>query len=66
MHLSSPTYLFIFLNPENEEHALYLVGESLPSIEYTIEDIQEKQVSWGKVFMLNHNETCITLAPLHQ
>jgi len=42
MNLSSPTYLFISLKPGNEEHALYLIGESLPSNAYTIEDIQEE------------------------
>jgi hypothetical protein len=62
MSLHSPTYLAIFLKPENEEHALYLIGEALPAIVYTIEDIREEQVTWGKVFVLIHNEKCLTLA----
>ena len=62
MSLHSPTYLVIFLKPENEEHALYLIGESISSTTHTIVDTQEEQATWGTVFVLIHKEKRLTLA----
>jgi hypothetical protein len=62
--MSSPssTEITIFLNPENQEHALYLIGEAFTSTTFTVGDIQEEQVSWGTVFTLTHKEKRLTLA----
>ncbi len=46
MSTQSPTQICIFLNPEDEEHALYLIGESFTSTPFTIIDSQEQQVTW--------------------
>jgi hypothetical protein len=62
MSLHSPTHIIVFLKPENEEHALYLIGESFPSTAYTIVDTQEEQVTWGTVFVLIHKEKRLTVA----
>ena len=62
MSTPSPTQITIFLNPEDEEHALYLIGESLSSTTLTIIDTQEEQVTWGSVFVLTHKEKRLTLA----
>ncbi len=62
MSLHSPTDIIVFLKPENEEHALYLIGESFTSTVYTIVDTQEEQVTWGTVFVLKHKEKRLTLA----
>ena len=62
MSIPSPTQLFVFLNPEDEEHALYLIGESFTSTALTIVDTQEEQVPWGTVFVLIHKEKRLTLA----
>ncbi len=62
MSLHSPTHIIVFLKPENEEHALYLIGESFPSTAYTTIDTQEQQVTWGTVFVLIHKEKRLTVA----
>lgn len=62
MGLHSPTHIIVFLKPENEEHALYLIGESFTETVYTIIGAEEEQVSWGAVFMLIHKEKRLTLA----
>jgi hypothetical protein len=62
MSSPSPTHITIFLNPENEEHALYLISESFTSTALTILDTQEEQVRWGTVFVLIHKEKLLTLA----
>jgi hypothetical protein len=62
MSTPSPTHIIVFLNPENEEHALYLIGESLTSPALTIVDTQEEQITWGTVFVLTHKEKRLTLA----
>jgi hypothetical protein len=62
MSAPSPTQITIFLNPEDEEHALYLIGESLSSTTLTIIDTQEEQVTWGTIFVLTHQEKRLTLA----
>lgn len=60
--MHSPTHIIIFMKPENEEHALYLISESFASTAYTIVDTQEEQVTWGTVFVLIHKEMRLTLA----
>lgn len=62
MSLHSPTHLVIFLKPENEQHALYLIGEALSSTTYSVLDAREEQVTWGTVFSLYYKEMCLTLA----
>ncbi len=62
MSAPSPTQITVFLNPEDEEHALYLIGESFPPTTFTIIDTQEEQVTWGTVFVLTHQEKRLTLA----
>jgi hypothetical protein len=62
MSLHAPTHLIIFLKSKNEEHALYLIGESFASTAHTIVDTQEEQVTWGTVFVLFHKEKRLTLA----
>jgi len=62
MSTPSPTQVTIFLNPEDEEHALYLIGESFTSTTFTVIDTQEEQVTWGTVFVLTHKEKRLTLA----
>ena len=62
MSTPSPTHIIVFLNPENEEHALYLIGESFTSPALTIVDTQEEQITWGTVFVLTHKEKRLTLA----
>ncbi len=61
MGTSSPTQITVWLNPENEEHALYLIGESFTSTTFTIVDAQEEQATWGAVFVLTHKEKRLTL-----
>jgi len=58
----SPTQIIVFLNPENEAHARYLLSESFPSTALTRVDSQEEQVTWGTVFTLTHTEKRLTLA----
>jgi hypothetical protein len=48
--MRAATQLVIFLKPADEEHALYLIGESLTTTAWTILDTQEEQVSWGDLF----------------
>jgi hypothetical protein len=62
MSVPSPTQITVFLNPEDEEHALYLIGESFIATTFTITDTQEEQVTWGSVFVLAHQEKRLTLA----
>lgn len=62
MSTPSPTQIIVFLNPKDEEHALYLIGESLTATAFTIVDTQEEQVSWGDIFRLSHKEKRIALA----
>ncbi len=62
MSLHSPTDIFVFLKPENEEHALYLIGESFTSTVFTIVDTQEEQITWGTVLVLKHKGKRLTLA----
>ena len=62
MSTQSPTHICIFLIPEDEEHALYLIGESFTSTTFTIIDAREQQVTWGTLFVLTHKEKCLTLA----
>jgi len=62
MSSPSPTQITVFLNPEDEEHALYLINESFTSTTFTVVDTQEEQVTWGIVFVLTHKEKRLTLA----
>ncbi|SRR5713101_6804038 len=62
MSSPSPTQITVFLNPEDEEHALYLISESFTSTTFTVVDTQEEQVTWGTVFVLTHKERRLTLA----
>jgi hypothetical protein len=62
MSAPSPTQITIFLNPEDEEHALYLIGESFPPTTFTIIGTQEEQATWGSVFVLTHREKRLILA----
>jgi hypothetical protein len=62
MSTSSPTQITVFLNLGDEEHALYLIGESFTSTTFTIIDTQEEQATWGSVFVLTHKEKRLTLA----
>ena len=64
MSTPSPTQITVLLNPEDEEHALYLFGESFTSTTFTIIDTHEEQVTWGTVFVLTHKEKRLTLAVL--
>ena len=50
------------LNPKDEEHALYLIGESFTSSTFTIIDAREEQMTWGTFFVLTHKEKRLTLA----
>jgi hypothetical protein len=61
MSPSSPTQITVLLNPENEEHALYLIGESFTSTGFTVVASQEEHVRWGSVFVLTHREKRLTL-----
>ena len=58
----SPTYIVVYLTPENEEHALYLIGESFTSTTFTVVDTQEEHITWGTVFVLTYKEKRLTLA----
>ena len=49
--MNTPTQITIYLNPADEEHALYLIGESLTATTFTIVGTQEEQVSWGASFV---------------
>ena len=62
MITQSPTHIYIFLNHEDEEHALYLIGETFTSTSFTIIDSQDQQVTWGTLFVLAHQEKRLTLA----
>ena len=62
MSAPSPTQITVFLNPEDEEHALYLIGESFTRTAFTVIDTQEEQVTWGTIFILTHQERRLTLA----
>ena len=62
MGIPSPTQITVFLNPEDEEHALYLIGESFPPATFTIIDTREEHVTWGSIFVLTHQEKRLTLA----
>jgi hypothetical protein len=58
----SPTYIVVYLTPENEEHALYLIGELFTSTAFTNVDTQEEQITWGTVFVFTYKEKRLTLA----
>jgi len=60
--MRTPTQMTIFVRPAKEEHALYLIGESLTETAFTIVSKQEEQVSWGDIFRLSRTEKRITLA----
>jgi hypothetical protein len=60
--MNSPTQITIYLNLADEEHALYLISESLSTTAFTIVGTQEEQVSWGDIFRLFRKEKRITLA----
>jgi hypothetical protein len=60
--MSMPTQIVVFLNPADEEHALYLIGESLTATAWTIVDTQEEEVFWGDIFRLSRKEKRIMLA----
>jgi hypothetical protein len=62
MSTPSPTQITVYLNPEDEEQALYLIGETFTSTTFTVIDTQEEQVTWGTVFILTHQEKRLTLA----
>ena|SRR5438270_9508569 len=62
MSAPSPTQITLMLKPKNEEHALYLIGESFITSTFTVVDTQEEQVSWGTVFVLTYKEKRLTLA----
>src|SRR5260370_39686146 len=62
MSTPSPTQITVFLNPEDEEHALYLIGESFTSTTFTVIDAREEHVTWGTLFVLTHKEKRLTLA----
>ncbi len=62
MNTPSPTQITLFFNPSDEEHALYLIGESFTSTTFTVIDTQEEQVTWGTIFVLTHKEKRLTLA----
>lgn len=62
MSTPSPTQITVFLNPEDEEHALYLLSESFTSTTFIVIDTEEEQVTWGTVFVLSHKEKRLTLA----
>ncbi len=62
MSTQTPTRITIVLNPGNEEHALYLIGEAFTSTTFTVVEAQEEQVEWGTLFVLSHKEKCLTLA----
>jgi hypothetical protein len=60
--MNTPTQITIYLNPVDEEHALYLIGESFTATAFTIVGTQEEQVSWGDIFRFSRKEKHITLA----
>lgn len=62
MNTQSPTQITVILIPAQEEHALYLIGESLLPTSFTVVDAHEEQVSWGTIFVLTHKEKHLTLA----
>ena len=62
MGTPSPTQITVFLKPSDEEHALYLIGESFTSTTFTILDTTQEPVTWGSVFVLTHQEKRLTLA----
>lgn len=62
MSTPSPTQITVYLNPEDEEHALYLIGESFTSTTFTVIDTQEEHMTWGTVFVLTHKEKRLILA----
>jgi len=62
MSTLSPTQITVLLTPENEEHALYLIGESFTSTTFTVVDTREEQVTWGTIFVPTHKEKRLTLA----
>ena len=66
MSAPSPTQITVFLNPEDEEHALYLIGESFPPTTFTIIETQEDQATWGTIFVLTHQEKRLNLALSNQ
>jgi hypothetical protein len=66
MSTSSPTQITVFLNPEDEEHALYLIGESFTSTTFTFIDTQEEQVTWGTIFVFTHKEKASPWRSLRQ
>lgn len=61
MSTSSATYLTIFLKPENEEHALYLMSESLTPTSFKVVTTLEELVTWGTVFPLLQKEKHLIL-----
>ena len=65
MSSSPTTHLLLFLRPENEEHALYLVrGEILIERETTLVETQEETglCQMAAPFLIPYKEKCITLA----
>ncbi len=61
MSTPAPTQITVFLKPEDEEHALYLIGDSIAPTTLTIVDTQEESVKWGTVFKLVYQEKRVTL-----
>lgn len=61
MGTSSPTQLIVYLDPSNEEHALYLIGESFTATTITVVGKQEEQITWGDLFRLTRKEQRLTL-----
>lgn len=57
-----PTHITVMLNPDNEEHALYLIGEAFTPTTCTVITSQHEQVTLGTVFKLTHREKHVTLA----
>lgn len=65
MSFSTTTHLMLFLRPDNEEHALYLVtGEILIDRETTSVEIQEETslCQMAAPFLIPYKEKRITLA----
>lgn len=62
MSTPSPTQITVWLGPENEEHALYLMSEFFTRTPYTIIDAQEEQATLGTIFALPHKEKRLTLS----
>lgn len=66
--IMTQTYLIVFLHPEAQEHALYLLGEALKATQYheaetaftVVEDAWDDQNSWG-----GFKSTRLTLALAH-